>query len=489
MNTGQNDNKRDSLSRRKFLQLAAIGAGGAVIAACSPQVVKETVEVEVTREVEVEKQVEVTREVEVAVAPPSELVTVTLMKWGSVEGEEMYGRIFEEIHPELKDQIKLTVVSPGTSDAETNQALRLALAAGFGIPDMFQATYSSVPEFAEAGVLTNLEDKVTEYLGDISEGAKSLMQYNGQYIAAPAQPKPKVWLYRKDLFENAGIVPAEVKTFEDFMQAGQDFVAANPEKYFFNLGPQPIHYAYWQWMSSWDGLCMANKDGTYNIVSDERFAMLYDQFKQIYQSPWDLHVDDFSPDWQPTYENEKLCGWMVGSWGINWVPRMAPEQGGKWAFTQWPEYVKYGSDSGGDTYVIPIGCEHPEEAWIVMKSWLFEKDGAILRWKNEQGDFPIIKSAQAEVLAIIKAGGRPEGMSDEDWKVYAPNYYGLDYADWYFQCLDLLKVGCFNPSSPALLPILRNHCENYLAGKETLTEALENCQQDMETQVGNPYEV
>ena len=54
-----------NVSRRDFLRVSALTAAGAALAGCAPQVVKETVEVEVTREVEVEKEVEKVVEVEV----------------------------------------------------------------------------------------------------------------------------------------------------------------------------------------------------------------------------------------------------------------------------------------------------------------------------------------------------------------------------------------------------------------------------------------
>ena len=64
------------LSRRDFLRMSALTAAGAALAACQPQVVKETVEVEVTRQIE--KVVEVT-----SVAPTAEPVKIDYVaNWG-----------------------------------------------------------------------------------------------------------------------------------------------------------------------------------------------------------------------------------------------------------------------------------------------------------------------------------------------------------------------------------------------------------------------
>ena len=51
------------MSRRQMLKWLGATSAGALLAACQPQVVKETVEVEVEKEVEVVKEVEVEKEV------------------------------------------------------------------------------------------------------------------------------------------------------------------------------------------------------------------------------------------------------------------------------------------------------------------------------------------------------------------------------------------------------------------------------------------
>jgi multiple sugar transport system substrate-binding protein len=119
------------LSRRGFLRMSALTTASAVLAACQPQVVKETVEiekeVEVTRQVEIEKEVEVTRQVEVektviveatAEAAPSEPVTVEY--WHSHGPDHPFCEIHENLAAlfmEQSPQITIDILCGQAEDA------------------------------------------------------------------------------------------------------------------------------------------------------------------------------------------------------------------------------------------------------------------------------------------------------------------------------------------------------------------------------------
>ena len=59
------------------------------------------------------------------------------------------------------------------------------------------------------------------------------------FVTVPRSAKTKIWYYRKDMFEEAGIDVAQVKTFEDYMAAGQKLRDTFPDSYIMNIGPQP----------------------------------------------------------------------------------------------------------------------------------------------------------------------------------------------------------------------------------------------------------
>ena len=98
-----------SVSRRDFLRGMAVAAGGGILAACAPQVVKETVEVEVEKTVEVaveqtvvvEQTVQVEVEKEVTAVPPpeeAESLEPQTARWGCVRKDTAGRSCLGEIH-------------------------------------------------------------------------------------------------------------------------------------------------------------------------------------------------------------------------------------------------------------------------------------------------------------------------------------------------------------------------------------------------------
>ena len=141
-------------SRREFLKWAGIGAGGALLAACQPQIVEKTVEVPVKETAIVAEQVETTVvvketvEVEVAKEIPPEPV---LLRWwdfprgwappGSAEEPNAWNEGLAEQY--MAENPNITMEFTGVSWSDGPQKLDVALAAGdppnvmYGYPALF----------------------------------------------------------------------------------------------------------------------------------------------------------------------------------------------------------------------------------------------------------------------------------------------------------------------------------------------------------------
>ena len=69
--------------------------------------------------------------------------------------------------------------------------------------------------------MTDVNDVLKKYEADIADGGLQLMRYEDSTVAFPFELKPRVWFYRSDIFEEAGIDADEIKTTDDFIAAGR----------------------------------------------------------------------------------------------------------------------------------------------------------------------------------------------------------------------------------------------------------------------------
>jgi multiple sugar transport system substrate-binding protein len=418
--------------------------------------------------------------------------TITMWKWSGAKKNIKQVEALAAIFPELFDRIKVEYIIAGGNGEEVCNRLRLALAAGKDIPDMVSMNYSAVAEFASAGVLKDLSEYIAPYEDDLTQAGLALTQYNGKTVTVPKTAKSKLWFYRSDMFAEAGIVPEEIKTAEEFMAAAQQFHDTFPDSYIINLGPQPIHYWYFTALSHWDDSRVATENGEYLLTTHESFAAHLQFTKDLYDSGLTFRTDDFSPDWNQAFIDSRIGSWLGASWGWHypsqrWAESPNPEQ---WGVALWPEFMRKGADSGGGVLVIPKDAPNGDLAGEYLAKQFLTTAGSVSYFEGTRiGVVPITISGLAEIAALAKNPVKPEGMSDQDWATDPLNFWKTTLPEMMRESYDVFQVYPYDPVASAELDIMRQHAEALLAGRHAdVQEALEAAQADMASQLGNPYD-
>lgn len=139
------------------------------------------------------------------------------MVWGPTEYIESAQKLVEQFNAEHPN-IKVTYQS--TPWNNWYQTFTTAIAAGTG-PDVSTGAGYQAFQFYDMDAILPIDDVIEEWraegkLDDFYPGLIDTMIYDGHYVALPWATDVRVWYYRKDLFEQAGVsVP---KTFEEFRE-------------------------------------------------------------------------------------------------------------------------------------------------------------------------------------------------------------------------------------------------------------------------------
>jgi ABC-type glycerol-3-phosphate transport system substrate-binding protein len=462
-------NLQQRISRRDALKIGAVSAAaaGLTLAGCGPS------------------------------TSASGPTSVNLMTWGDATGLKTAFDSIAGIYPNLAKDIKFNVVVAGANDFDVANAFRLALSSHKNLPDVIEFNRTQIAEFALSGALRDLSDIVSPVKNDLYAGAVQLASYQGKFVGVPFQVKSKLFYYRADLFDQAGITLDDLSTTDGFLTAGQKLHARFPDKYILNLGTQPQQYIIGELLSAYPGLEFYDKaSNAYQITKNPAFSQAFTFLQQIHGAGITLPIDDFSTDWAQAFQKEQICGVLCANWMKAFLPQYSTAaQTGKWKVVPWPKLSptlsdqSTGSEAGGSVFVIPANAPHGDAAIEYMKHYMLDAKGSVAQWKQNGVITPLLKSAQPAVLDFFQNGTKPANVTDASWALQPQNFFGKDFQQIEFTSYDSVKVLDYDPSATKEITILLQALENILGGKADVGSALAQAQSDMQSQIGNPYQV
>ncbi|TVY07504.1 ABC transporter substrate-binding protein [Paenibacillus cremeus] len=402
--------------------------------------------------------------------PANGKVKLTWMVWGSTETVEKATESLFKAYPEMKDKVEIEGLVGGAGDPDVAKKLRLALAANEDMPDIVMLNRTQLTEFAEAGILEDLTDVMKPVQGNLTQAAIELASYKNKFVTFPYEVKTKVWFYRKDMFDEAGIDPSKVKNIDDLIAAGKKLREKFPNSYIWNLGKQIAGYDLGMIVSG-NGAKFTDDKGEYVIASDPGVRKAFEMFKQLKDSGVTVDINDFTPDWEKAFANGTIASSLISNWFKNFLPKYAPDQAGKWATAEWPILADAdgGSEAGGSIFVIPAKGKHKKEAKEVLSKLLLTKQGA-LALNEIRSITPILKDAL------------------QDPQITQPHkFFGATLPQTEAKALEKVKVFSFSPAADLERSTMNEALSKYLTGGGTLDQILKQAETDLKNQVGNPY--
>lgn len=398
---------------------------------------------------------------------------IVLQTWGDVKYAKVQAAAYNKAFAE--DPLDIKVTSGGEGDGDSVEAFRLALSAKKGIPDILQVNYSALPEFVDAGLLADVKPYVEPYLDDVTQAGEDLMRVNGEYVAFPYEVKTKLWFYRSDMFQKAGIDPAAVKTQSDYIAAGKKLQAAFPKSYMGNLGPNPDSYTF-QMIASGNGARFSQPEPCAIVVgSDPGVRQAFVALKELQDSGvMDRKTDDWSSEWQAGLANGTYASALSASWFPGFLKEYAPKLSGKWGVTTWPEIggAQGGSESAGSVFVIPEASKNKEAAAKFLARTLLDPKG-VERFRVDGG---------GSYLPVVESVLQSEALKKNE-------YYGESLATAHAASSENFKIFPYDSAALKEQAAVTEALTEYMGSKESdPTRFLETAQKELTAQVGCPYE-
>lgn len=266
---------------------------------------------------------------------------------------------YQKDHPDVKFEFE----EMGTD--QIYKKLSTSLATGNGIADIVEI---------EGEFLTGYADKFPEGFLDVSDAVSaddflpfkmSEVTYNDKVHAFPWDAGPEAMFYRTDYFEQAGVSPEDIKTWDDLIEAGKKIEekcktpSGDPVKM---IPVDPKKSNLYSLIRGQFGIGVFDENGA-PIVDDERSIAAMKKADEIYDSGVVLNYNGWD-EYEQTVVNESVACIPEAVWMIGTIKDKAPQTEGKWSAMDIPmiEGGEYCCNNGGGDLVINAKTEFPEAA-------------------------------------------------------------------------------------------------------------------------------
>jgi multiple sugar transport system substrate-binding protein len=379
-----------SLSRRRFLRVAAAGISGlgigSLLAACGGTTTPPAADAPAGA-----------APTAAAAAPAQGNTAVTEISfwWWSEDG-----KVWADEYAKVNPQIKVNFVN--TPFADAHDKLLTSFAAGSGAPDVASIEIGRIGGFTAKGGLVNLAEAPfdgAKYKNDMVaykwiQGSTE----DGRLVAMPWDIGPAGFWYRADLFEAAGyptepekveeLIGGSKHTWDDFLNFAKEFKAKSGGKtsLFANANVDIYGAVYRQ---QGEGYQQGNK-----ILIEEKAARPFQLAAQARKAEIDANIEWWGADWAAGMKADAFAGMVIGGWEQTFLQRDHPQTVGKWRVIHAPES---NFNIGGSFVAIPEQSKNKEAAWEFVKWATCTAEGQNALFKKS-GVFPAFKPAWQDPL-------------------------------------------------------------------------------------------
>jgi len=340
--------------------------------------------------------------------------TIRYFMWDP-EFQEMERNLVSQFEAENPDiEVEFTALEP------TNYWPKIsAMAAAGELPDVFNMSSGYIDQWAQDGLLMNIQDKVDQLpKDDYFTRVFSTLRYpdktESDMYGIPYAWVTTVLYYNKDMFDEAGLdYPDDSWTWEDFRKAAQELTLDEngdnvPEQYGFWWYGRYAHVEPWVYANGGRILNDAKTRIDVDAKAMEALKFLGDLSNKYNVSPPKKDVVGIRQ--QDMFPLQQTAMWVDGSWNIQHVRDMG-EGAFDWGIAKVPEGPsaeagEYNAYGWPDSLVISKTTEHKDAAWKLIK-YLIGENRPVDSYMA--GKVPILKSL-AESDEWLETGKQPEEM-------------------------------------------------------------------------------
>ncbi|MEG1686449.1 MAG: sugar ABC transporter substrate-binding protein [Angelakisella sp.] len=262
------------------------------------------------------------------------------------------GKIFMEKNP----GVKITFEEMGTE--QVYNKLTTSLASGTGLPDLVTIEGEQMGKFGG-----KFPDKFIDLTQDVNAAdflpiKVAEATVGGKILAYPWDAAPCMMFYRKDMYDKAGVNAADIKTWDQFIEAGKKVQEKNPGVAMMPMATSRRDHIF-RIMLMQQGQFYFDKDGKSCLNTPEAIGAM-EKVKKLLDSGVTMNETDWD-NYVTSIKEGKVASVPDGIWMAGTIKDLSPEDSGKWAVMSMPQYSETTTgeaSNGGSVLAIPASTKN-----------------------------------------------------------------------------------------------------------------------------------
>ena len=321
----------------------------------------------------------------------------TITVWGWNTAAEAMEHIVPDFNKQFPD-VQVKVVNMGHPDVHDRIAADCA-AGGTDMPDVTivenqeaELLWSRFPEcFADMKPLG-----YDAYADKFPAFKKTELTADGKVYAMPWDSGPVMMFYRRDLYKAAGVDPASIETWDDFIAAGKKVAATTDGKVMMATIGKGSDDEWFRMMAVQNNCFYFSLDGKSVTVNQPGCVEALSKGKDIWDAKilnvggWDQRIQSFKAS---ATASQIFGGWYEGTIRSN-----AADQSGMWGAYRMPAFKAGGnraSNNGGSSLAISSASGNKAAAWAYV-SFALGTDAGQIGMMKYRGLVPALLSATSD---------------------------------------------------------------------------------------------
>lgn len=317
---------------------------------------------------------------------------ITIWSWDIAAASLM--ATVEGFNKEYPD-VKVVIEDLGNGQV-FDKTLAGCAAGGAGLPDIISIENFEAESFWNQFPDCFVDLKTLGYTEEIAAGfpdfKRTELEVGDVAYAMPWDSGPVAMFYRRDIYEAAGIDPATIKTWDDFIAAGKKIAETNPGVVMTNADINGDS-EFFRMISNEQGCGYFAPDGQSITINQPACVATLEKIKEMKDAGIIA-----AANWGEKIQNNNagtVATQMYGGWYEGTVRSTSPDLAGKWGVYQMPSLTADGpraANLGGSSLAIASVSDNKEAAWAYVNYTLGTNEGQVTMLK-EYGLVPSLLSA------------------------------------------------------------------------------------------------